>query len=48
MIIDNNGIVAASKLELLAFYIYDPDLFKLMPFEEWVIRCKTQGVKVHG
>lgn len=48
MIVDHDGIVAASMLELLAIYIYDLDLYKLMPFEEWVIRCKVQGVKVNG
>lgn len=48
MKVDFDGIVAASMLELLAIYIYDSDLYKLMTFDEWVIRCKVQGVKVNG
>ena len=48
MKINKDGIAEASILELLAFYIYDNDLFKLMSFEEWIIRCKAQGVKVSG
>lgn len=46
MIIDNNGLVSASRNELLAFWIIDDDLFSLFPFGEFLIRCKTQGVKV--
>lgn len=48
MITDKFGIVAASKLELLAIYIFDNDLFRLMPFGKWVYWLETQGVKVSG
>lgn len=48
MIIDGNGIVAASKMELLAIWLYDNDLFRLMPFGKWVYWMKVQGVKVYG
>lgn len=48
MVTDKFGIVAASKMELLAIYIFDNDLFRLMPFGEWEIRCKVQGVLVNG
>ena len=48
MVINEHGIVAASKNELLAFWIIDNDLFRLFPFREFLIRCKVQGVKVHG
>ena len=48
MRINNQGLTEASILELLAFYIYDNDLFKLMSFGEWIIRCKAQGVRVSG
>lgn len=46
MVADKFGIVAASKMELLAIYIFDDNLFDLMPFGEWEIRCKLQGIKV--
>jgi hypothetical protein len=48
MVIDKEGITSASKNELLAFWIIDNDLFRLFPFGEFVIRCKGQGVTVHG
>jgi hypothetical protein len=48
MIFDNNGILSASKTELLAMWLYDNDLFRLMPFGKWVYWMKYQGVKVHG
>ena len=46
MIFDNNGILSASKTELLAMWIYDNDLFRLMPFGKWVYWMKFQGVNV--
>lgn len=46
MVINENGIVSASKLEMLAIWIIDDDLFKLLPYGEWVMRCKVQGVNV--
>ncbi len=48
MLTDNFGIVSASKTELLAIYVFDDDLFPIMPYGEWVYRCKAQGVKVHA
>ena len=48
MITNEHGIVSASKMELLAFWIIDNDLFRLLPFGEFLIRCKTQGVTVNG
>lgn len=48
MVIDKDGIVSASKNELLAFWIVDNDLFRLFSFWEFIIRNKVQGVKVHG
>lgn len=48
MIIDGNGIVAASKMELLAIWLYDNDLFRLFHYGEFVIRCRIQGVKVNA
>ena len=46
MIIDKEGIVSASKNELLAIWLIDDDLFNLLSYGEWVIRCKTPGVNV--
>lgn len=46
MIFDNSGILTASKTELLAIWIYDNDLFRLMPFGRLVYLMKYQGVKV--
>ena len=48
MITDKFGIAAASKMELLAIYIFDNDLFNLMPFAKWVYWCEVQGVNVYG
>lgn len=48
MIINNDGIAAASKAELLAIWLYDNDLFKLLFFSEWLCGCKVQGVNVRG
>lgn len=48
MKINKGGIAEASRMEMLAIYIYDEHLFKLMAFGEFVIRCRNLGVKVHG
>jgi len=48
MIFDSGGILAVSKTELLAIWLYDNDLFRLMPFGKWVYGCMMQGVKVYG
>ena len=47
MTINNEGIQSASRDELLAYWIIDDDLFRLLSFWEWLYRCMTQGVKVH-
>lgn len=46
MAINEHGIVSASKLELLAMWLFDDDLFRLLPFGEWLVRCISQGVKI--
>lgn len=48
MITDEYGIVAATKTELLAIYIFDNDLFNIMAFGNWVYWLMFQGVKVNG
>lgn len=48
MTINEHGILAASRDELMAFWIIDNDLFRLVSFWEFLIRCKQQGVKVYG
>lgn len=48
MAINEHGIVSASKFELLAIWLFDDDLFRLIPFGEWFMRCIGQGVKVNG
>ena len=48
MTTNEHGILAASKTELLAIWIYDNDLFRLMPFGRLVYLMKFQGVKVSG
>ena len=48
MTTNEHGVVSASKMELLAIWLYDNDLFRLMPFGAWVYWCKFQGVKVSG
>ena len=39
-------LLSISLLELLAFYIYDNDLLRLVSFEEFGNRVRTQGVKI--
>ena len=46
MVVDKFGIAAASTMELLAIYIFDSDLFNLMPFGRWVYWLEVQGVTV--
>ena len=48
MKVNEHGIETATRDELLAFWIIDDDLFRLFHFGEFVIRCKVQGVTVHG
>lgn len=48
MKINNEGITEVTLWELLAIYIYDPDLMRLMAFGSWVYWLRFQGVKVNG
>lgn len=48
MITDENGIASASMAELLAIWLFDNDLFRLMPFGKWVYWIRNQGVNVYG
>ena len=48
MITNENGIASASMAELLAIWLFDNDLFRLMPFGKWVYWCRFQGVTVNG
>ena len=46
MMINNSGLVSASKDELLAIWLFDDDLFRLFDFGKFVLWCKIAGVKV--
>ena len=46
MMINNYGLVSASKDELMAIWLFDDDLFRLFDFSRWVMWCKIAGVKV--
>lgn len=46
MMINNSGLVSASKDELMAIWLFDDDLFRLFDFSRWVMWCKIVGVKV--
>lgn len=46
MIINESGITQATQEELLAVWLDDSDLFKLLDFCEFLMWCKIQGVKV--
>lgn len=48
MMINNSGLVSASRDELMAIWLFDDDLFKLFDFSEWLLWCKIGGVKVIG
>ena len=48
MMLNNSGLVSASRDELLAIWLFDDDLFKLFDFSEWLLWCKIVGVKVNG
>ena len=46
MMLNNSGLVSASKDELMAIWLFDDDLFRLFDFSKWVIWCKIAGVEV--
>ena len=48
MMINDSGLVSASKDEMMAIWIFDDDLFRLFDFSRWVMWCKIGGVKVIG
>ena len=48
MMINDSGLVSASKDEVLAIWLFDDDLFRLFDFSRWVMWCKIEGVKVNG
>ena len=48
MMINNSGLVSASRDELMAIWLFDDDLFRLFDFSRWVMWCKIVGVKVIG
>ena len=48
MIINNSGLVSASRDELMAIWLFDDDLFRLFDFRKFVLWCKIAGVIVNG
>ena len=46
MMINNSGLVSASRDELMAIWLFDDDLFRLFDFRKFVLWCKITGVKV--
>ena len=46
MMINNSGLVSASKDELMAIWLFDDDLFRLFDFSKWVMWCRITGVTV--
>lgn len=48
MKINKRGIESASRDEMLAIWLFDDDLFRLMVFAEWVKWARIVGVKVNG
>lgn len=46
MLYNSDGLVSASRGELFAFWVIDNDLFHLLPYREFLIRIKNQGVFV--
>ena len=46
MMINNSGLVSASRDELMAIWLFDDDLFRLFAYAEWLLWCKIAGVKV--
>ena len=48
MRINQDGLVSASRDELMAIWLFDDDLFRLFAYAEWLLWCKIVGVKVNG
>ena len=48
MMINNSGLVSASRYELMAIWLSDDDIFQAFAFSEWLLWCKIGGVKVIG
>ena len=48
MMINNSGLVSASRDELMAIWLFDDDLFRLFAYAEWLLWCRITGVKVNG
>lgn len=48
MMINNSGLVSASRNELMAIWLFDDDLFRLFDFSKFVLWCKITGVTVNG
>ena len=48
MMINNSGLVSASRDELMAIWLFDDDLFWLFDFSKFVLWCKIAGVQVNG
>ena len=46
MMINNSGLVTASKDELMAIWLFDDDIFQLFALSEWLLWCKITGVEV--
>lgn len=46
MMINNSGLVSASRDELMAIWLFDDDLFRLFACSEWLMWCKIAGVRV--
>ena len=48
MMINNSGLVSASRDELMAIWVFDDDLFRLFAYAEWLMWCRITGVIVNG
>ena len=48
MMINNSGLVSASKDELMDIWLLDDDLFRMIDFSKFVLWCKITGVTVNG
>ena len=48
MTTNNHGLVAASRDELMAIWLFDDDLFRLFVYAEWLMLCRITGVIVNG
>lgn len=48
MTTNKHGIVAATRDEMLAIWIFDDDLFRIFAYAEWLMWCKIVGVIVNG